>query len=168
MMFDDVPGSGCRWEDGDRVSLLTGQTAVVTGGAQGLGFAIAERFIAEGAGVVLGDLDLGATEAAAKQLGGQDVALAVRCDVTQADEVDALVAAAVERFGRLDIMVNNAGITGDAPIRKMTAEQFDQVIAVPLKGTWNGTKAAAAIMRENKRGVIVNMSSISGKVGLVG
>ena len=150
------------------MSLLTGQTAVVTGGAQGLGFAIAERFIAEGARVVLGDLDLGATEAAAKQLGGDDVALAVRCDVTKADEVDALVAAAVEQFGGLDIMVNNAGITRDATMRKMTEEQFDQVIAVHLKGTWNGTKAAAAIMRENKRGAIVNMSSISGKVGLVG
>ena len=125
------------------MSLLTGQTAVVTGGAQGLGFAIAERFIAEGARVVLGDLDLGATEAAAKQLGGDDVALAVRCDVTQADEVDALVAAAVERFGGLDIMVNNAGITRDATMRKMTEEQFDQVIAVHLKGTWNGIRKAA-------------------------
>ena len=122
------------------MSLLTGQTAVVTGGAQGLGFAIAERFIAEGARVVLGDLDLGATEAAAKQLGGDEVALAVRCDVTKADEVDALVAAAVERFGGLDIMVNNAGITRDATMRKMTEEQFDQVIAVHLKGTWNGNQ----------------------------
>ena len=79
-----------------------------------------------------------------------------------------MVAAAVEHFGGLDIMVNNAGITRDATMRKMTEEQFDQVIAVHLKGTWNGTKAAAAIMRENKRGAIVNMSSISGKVGLVG
>lgn len=148
------------------MSLLTGQTAVVTGGAQGLGYAIAEIFTAESARVVLGDLDLGATETAAKQLGG-DV-LAVRCDVTKADEVDALVAAAVERFGGLDIMVNNAGITRDATLRKMTEEQFDQVISVHLKGTWNGTKAAAAIMRENKRGAIVNMSSISGKVGLIG
>ncbi len=153
------------------MSLLTGQTAVVTGGAQGLGFAIAERFIAEGARVVLGDLDLGATEAAAKQLGVDSkdaVALAVRCDVTQADEVDALVAAAVERFGSLDIMVNNAGITRDATMRKMTEEQFDQVIAVHLKGTWNGIRKAAVIMRENKRGAIVNMSSLSGKVGLIG
>src|SRR5215468_4967404 len=94
-------------KDGDQVSLLTGQTAVVTGGAQGLGFAIAELFIAEGARVVLGDLDLGATEAAAKQLGGDDVALAVRCDVTSGDDVDGLVAAAVEQFGGLDVMVNN-------------------------------------------------------------
>jgi 3-oxoacyl-[acyl-carrier protein] reductase len=156
---------------GDEVSLLTGQTAVVTGGAQGLGFAIAERFIGEGARVVLGDLDLSSTEAAAKRLGGDsdnEVALAVRCDVTVADDVDALVAAAVERFGGLDIMVNNAGITRDATMRKMTEEQFDQVIAVHLKGTWNGTRMAAAIMRENKRGAIVNMSSLSGKVGLVG
>ncbi|GFG50059.1 3-oxoacyl-ACP reductase FabG [Mycolicibacterium agri] len=148
------------------MSLLTDQTAVVTGGAQGLGYAIAERFIAEGARVVIGDLDLGATQAAAKQLGSD--ALAVRCDVTKADEIDALIAAAVEHFGGLDIMVNNAGITRDATLRKMTEQQFDEVIAVHLKGTWNGTKAAAAIMRENKRGAIVNMSSISGKVGLVG
>ena len=153
---------------GDQVSLLAGQTAVVTGGAQGLGFAIAERFIAEGARVVLGDLDRSATEAAAKRLGGDDVALAVRCDVTAAADVEGLVGVAVERLGGLDIMVNNAGITRDATMRKMTEEQFDQVISVHLKGTWNGTRTAAAIMRENKRGAIVNMSSLSGKVGLVG
>ena len=88
--------------------------------------------------------------------------------MTSGDDVDALVGAAVERFGGLDIMVNNAGITRDATMRKMTEEQFDQVIAVHLKGTWNGLRKAAAIMRENKRGAIVNMSSISGKVGMVG
>src|SRR5271163_3556370 len=168
MMCDDVPGSGVQTEDGDQVSLLTGQTAVITGGAQGLGFAIAQRFVAEGARVVLGDVNLEATEVAAKQLGGVDRAASVRCDVTSADDVDALVAAAVDRFGGLDIMVNNAGITRDATMRKMTEEQFDQVIAVHLKGTWNGLRKAAAIMRENKRGAIVNMSSISGKVGMVG
>ena len=153
------------------MSLLTGQTAVVTGGAQGLGYAIAAKFISEGARVVLGDLDLPATEAAAKELAGSakdPVALAVRSDVTDAADVEALVNTAVERFGGLDIMVNNAGITRDATLRKMTEEQFDQVIAVHLKGTWHGLKAAAAIMRENGRGAIVNMSSISGKVGLVG
>jgi 3-oxoacyl-[acyl-carrier protein] reductase len=150
------------------VSLLKGQTAVVTGGAQGLGFAIAQRFVAEGARIVLGDVNLEATESAATQLGGDNVAVAVSCDVTSAADVDALVAAAVERFGGLDIMVNNAGITRDATMRKMTEEQFDQVIAVHLKGTWNGLRKAAAIMRENKRGTIVNMSSISGKVGMVG
>jgi 3-oxoacyl-[acyl-carrier protein] reductase len=150
------------------VSLLTGQTAVITGGAQGLGFAIAQRFVDEGARVVLGDVNLEATESAAKELGGDQVAIAVRCDVTSGDDVDALVGAAVDTFGALDIMINNAGITRDATMRKMTEEQFDQVIAVHLKGTWNGLRKAAAIMRENKRGAIVNMSSISGKVGMVG
>src|ERR1700721_473389 len=168
MMFDDVPQPGPEWRDGDRVSLLTGQTAVITGGAQGLGFAIAERFVAEGARVVLGDVNLEATEVAAKQLGGSDVAVAVRCDVTQAADVETLIQTAIERFGSLDIMVNNAGITRDATMRKMTEEQFDQVIDVHLKGTWNGIRAAAAIMRENKRGAIVNMSSLSGKIGLAG
>ncbi len=150
------------------MSLLEGQTAVVTGGAQGLGFAIAERFIAEGARVVLGDVNLEATQAAAEKLGGEQVAVAVRCDVTKADEVQNLIQTAIDRFGALDIMVNNAGITRDATMRKMTEEQFDQVIAVHLKGTWNGTRLAAAVMRETKRGVIINMSSISGKVGMIG
>ncbi|GJO08409.1 putative oxidoreductase [Mycobacterium marinum] len=150
------------------VSLLNGQIAVVTGGAQGLGLAIAERFVSEGARVVLGDVNLEATEAAAKQLGGGEVAVAVRCDVTKADEVETLLQTALERFGGLDIMVNNAGITRDATMRKMTEEQFDQVIDVHLKGTWNGIRLAAAIMRENNRGAIVNMSSVSGKVGMVG
>jgi 3-oxoacyl-[acyl-carrier protein] reductase len=150
------------------MALLDGRTAVVTGGAQGIGFAIAERYVAEGARVVLGDLDPDATAAAVEKLGGGDVAAAVRCDVTKADDVEALIAAAVDRFGGLDVMVNNAGITRDATMRKMTEEQFDQVIAVHLKGTWNGTRKAADVMRENKRGAIVNISSISGKVGLIG
>ncbi|MBX7450350.1 3-oxoacyl-ACP reductase FabG [Mycolicibacterium sp. 3033] len=150
------------------MGLLSGRVAVITGGAQGLGLAIAQRFVDEGARVVLGDVNLDATQAAADALGGADVARAVQCDVTSAEQVDALVAAAVEQFGSLDVMVNNAGITRDATMRKMTEEQFDQVIAVHLKGTWNGLRAASALMRENKRGAIVNMSSISGKVGMIG
>jgi 3-oxoacyl-[acyl-carrier protein] reductase len=148
--------------------MLTGQTAVITGGAQGLGLAIAERFVAEGARVVLGDVNLEETQVVAKRLGGDDVAVAVRCDVTKSSEVETLIQTAVERFGGLDIMVNNAGITRDATMRKMTEEQFDQVINVHLKGTWNGTRLAAAVMRENKRGAIINMSSVSGKVGMIG
>ena len=122
--------------------MLSGQTAVITGGAQGLGFAIAERFVAEGARVVLGDLDVDATEAATERLGGHASRRrgALRRAPSAAD-VDALVATAVERFGGLDIMVNNAGITRDATMRKMTEEQFDEVIAVHLKGTWNGMRS---------------------------
>ena len=148
--------------------LLAGRIAVITGGAQGLGFAIAEQFIAEGARVLLGDLDIDDTRAAAQALGGSEVARAVACDVTSASEVDHLIAAAVEEFGSVDVMVNNAGITRDATLRKMTEQQFDDVISVHLKGTWNGTRSAATIMREQGSGAIINMSSISGKVGFVG
>ncbi|MGH3949167.1 MAG: 3-oxoacyl-ACP reductase FabG [Pseudonocardiaceae bacterium] len=150
------------------MALLAGKTAVITGGAQGIGYAIADLFVAEGARVVLGDLDSDATEVAAKELGGPAVARAVRCDVTRSSDVDALLQAAVEGFGSLDVMVNNAGITRDATMRTMTEEQFDQVIDVHLKGTWNGTRKAATIMREQKSGAIVNLSSLSGKVGMVG
>jgi 3-oxoacyl-[acyl-carrier protein] reductase len=150
------------------MSLLAGQTAVITGGAQGLGFAIAEQFVAEGARVVLGDLNVDATQDAVDKLGGADVARAVKCNVTAYADVDALVDAAIEQFGRFDIMVNNAGITRDATLRKMTEDEFDQVISVHLKGTWNGLKKASTVMREQKSGAIVNMSSISGKVGMIG
>ncbi|RNF78227.1 3-oxoacyl-ACP reductase FabG [Streptomyces botrytidirepellens] len=150
------------------MALLSGKTAVITGGAQGIGLAIAELFVEEGARVVLGDLNPDAAEAAAKDLGGPAVARAVRCDVTSPSEVDTLTRAALEAFGSLDIMVNNAGITRDATMRTMAEEQFDQVIDVHLKGTWNGTRKAAAIMREQKSGAIVNLSSLSGKVGMVG
>ena len=148
--------------------LLEGKTAIVTGAAQGIGLAIAEKFVAEGARVVLGDLNADQVAAAAAGLGDESVALGVVCDVTSADDVQRLVDTAVETFGALDVMVNNAGITRDATMRKMTEEQFDQVIDVHLKGTWYGTRAAAAHMRERGTGSIVNLSSISGKVGLAG
>jgi len=150
------------------MALLAGRIAVITGGAQGLGYAIAQQFIAEGARVMLGDLNIDATRAAADSLGGSDVARACACDVTSVAAVDGLIAAAIEEFGNVNIMVNNAGITRDATLRKMSEEQFDEVISVHLKGTWNGTRTAAAVMREHGGGAIINMSSISGKVGLVG
>jgi 3-oxoacyl-[acyl-carrier protein] reductase len=150
------------------MTLLDGRVAAITGAAQGIGFAIAERFVAEGAKVVIGDVDLAGVGAAAEKLGGSAVAAGVRCDVTQAPEVETFLQTAVDRFGSLDVVVNNAGITRDATMRTMTEEQFDQVISVHLKGTWNGTRIAARIMREQKRGAIVNISSLSGKVGMVG
>ena len=148
--------------------LLSGRTAVITGAAQGLGFAIAQLFVSEGARVVIGDVNEEVAQAAASQLGGSDFAVAKRCDVRSSTDVEALLNLAVNNFGTVDVMVNNAGITRDATMRKMTEEQFDEVIAVHLKGTWNGTRLAANIMREHRGGSIVNMSSISGKVGFVG
>ena len=150
------------------MELLANRTAVVTGGAQGIGFEIARTFVEAGARVVIGDLDLDAATAAADKLGGADVAHAVRCNVVHAEQVDEMLGAAVQRFGSLDVMVNNAGITRDATMRTMTENDFDLVIDVHLKGTWNGTRKAAAIMRDAKRGAIVNISSLSGKVGMVG
>ena len=149
------------------MALLDNKTAVITGGAQGIGRAVAERFVAEGARVVLADLDGAAAEAAAKEL-GPDVATGVACDVVNGEDVERALETAVSTYGSLDIVVNNAGITRDATMRKMTEDQFDQVIAVHLKGCWHGTRLAAARMREQKSGAIVNISSISGKVGMVG
>jgi len=155
--------------------LLAGKVAVVTGGAQGIGLAIAKRYVDEGAKVVLGDLNEEAMAKAVAELngqlgglGGESVATAVRCDVTSYAEVDALLTAAVDRWGSLDVLVNNAGITRDATMRTMTEEQFDTVISVHLKGCWNGTKLASLIMREQGSGAIVNISSLSGKVGMIG
>ncbi|HJA37964.1 MAG TPA: 3-oxoacyl-ACP reductase FabG [Candidatus Brevibacterium intestinigallinarum] len=151
------------------MALLEGRTAVITGGAQGLGLAIAQAFVAEGANVVLGDLNEEAVIEAAKSLDVGDRAIGMGCNVAELSQVDALVQKAVEVFGSLDVMVNNAGITRDATMRKMTEEQFDQVIAVHLRGTWNGLKTASAIMREQENGgSIINVSSISGKVGMLG
>lgn len=150
------------------MKLLEGHTAVVTGGAQGIGLAIARVFVREGARVVIGDLQAEAGRIAAAELGGPEVALARVCDVTVAADVQTLLDAAVDGFGRLDIMVNNAGVTRDATMRTMTEEQFDEVVAVHLKGCWNGTRLAAAVMREQKSGSIINLSSISGKVGMIG
>lgn len=148
------------------MTLLKGRTAVITGGAQGLGRAIADRFVSEGARVVLGDVDLVTAESAAAEL-GSDVALAVRCDVTSESDVAALVGAA-DAFGGIDVMVNNAGVLRDATMRKMSLDDFRLVIDTHVQGTWLGTRAAAAVMRERGSGSIVNMSSISGKVGNLG
>jgi 3-oxoacyl-[acyl-carrier protein] reductase len=151
------------------VTLLEGQAAVITGGAQGIGEAIARTFADAGAKVVIGDVDGDAAEMTAKALRDKGYeAIGVRTDVTSPEDVDALIEAALDSFGRLDVFVNNAGITRDATMRKMTLEDFDLVIDVHLKGTWLGTKAAAAVMREQGSGSIINMSSVSGKVGMPG
>ena len=148
------------------MGLLEGRIAVITGGAQGLGYAIAQAFVKEGANVVLGDVNAEGVAAAVEQLDVGDRAVGLACNVTSAHDVDALVTEAKDRFGSLDIMVNNAGITRDATMRKMTEEQFDQVIDVHLKGCWLGTRAACTIMREQESGgSIINVSSGNGFAG---
>ncbi|MEC3853711.1 3-oxoacyl-ACP reductase FabG [Paenarthrobacter ureafaciens] len=148
------------------MELLKERTAVITGGANGLGLATAVAFAREGANVVIGDLDAEQAAKAAASLGIGDRAVGIGCNVTSTDDVDRLAAAARDTFGGLDVWVNNAGFTRDATMRKMSEDDFDAVISVHLKGAWLGTRAAANIMRDQPNGgSIINVSSISGKVG---
>lgn len=146
---------------------LSGTVSVVTGGAQGIGLAIARRLADVGSHVVIADRDGDLAAQAAAGLSTPSIGAA--CDVSNADEMQAVVDRAFSEFGRLDVFVNNAGITRDATLRTMTPEQFDQVIAVHLRGSWLGVKTASLAMRaQSQPGAIVNISSISGKVGLIG
>jgi 3-oxoacyl-[acyl-carrier protein] reductase len=141
--------------------LLAERVAVVTGAGQGIGREIARSLRSFGANVVLADIDVDAAKAAAEEVGG----LGLACDVTSEEQVRAVVADTVGAFGRLDVFVNNAGVTRDASLKKMTVDQFDTVITVHLRGTWLGVREASAVMREAKSGSIINISSLSGKSG---
>ncbi|MGW5113083.1 3-oxoacyl-ACP reductase FabG [Nocardia sp. NPDC004123] len=144
-------------------ALLDGKAAVVTGAAGGIGLAIAELFYAHGASVVLADLNENGARAAAESLGERAIGLG--CNVTDEGSVQTLVDETVRWAGGLDVFVNNAGVTRDASLRKMTVADFDTVIAVHLRGTWLGLRAASAVMRDAGHGSIINMSSLSGKSG---
>lgn len=141
---------------------LKGRIAVITGAAQGIGRACAERFLAEGANVAIGDVNETRLLETAQEIGPSERVLAVVTDVSKKGQVDALVAKAVETFGRLDIMVNNAGICPIVPFLDVTEETYDKVLAVNLRGAFFGTQAAGRQMiAQGKGGVIINMSSIN-------
>lgn len=146
--------------------LLAGKVAIVTGSAQGIGLAIADTFLANGAKVVVVDLDGAKVEAVAKErLGAGHAVIGVQCDVTSPEDVDRVVAETLAAFGRVDVLVNNAGVTKDRYMAKMSVEDFDLVVDVSLKGAWLGTRAVAPLFREQKSGAVINMSSLSGKIG---
>lgn len=148
---------------------LSDRTAVITGSAQGIGLEIARLLGSHGARVVLADMNGQKAEETAALLRADGIqAVPIECDVTDESAVDAVVDKAQREFDTLDIWVNNAGITRDASLRKMTLEDFRLVVDVHLTGTWLGVRAASAVMRERKAGSIVNISSISGKVGNLG
>jgi len=141
---------------------FAGKIAVITGAAQGIGRATAERFLAEGARVVLADIDEARLAATAAEIGTADSVLAVPTDVAEKAAIDALIAAAVARFGRIDTLVNNAGICPVADFLDFTEEQFDRTLAVNLRAAFFGTQAAGRQMiAQGTGGVIVNMSSIN-------
>ncbi|WP_068122621.1 3-oxoacyl-ACP reductase FabG [Nocardioides massiliensis] len=153
------------------MSLLAGKVALVTGAAQGIGRATAECLAESGARVLVADIDGEEAQAAADVINAKhaaDTALGLAVDVRSQVDAEAAVGAAVEQWGSLDVVVNNAGITRDATLRHMTLEAWQAVFEVNLHGMMLVTQAAAAVMREQGSGSIVNISSISGKVGLVG
>jgi 3-oxoacyl-[acyl-carrier protein] reductase len=145
---------------------LKDRVAIVTGAARGIGNAVAWAFLREGAKVVLVDVEKTGLELLQQEIrrgGGQ--ALAVPCDVSKASEVKQMVDQVQRVFGRIDILVNNAGIIRRGTIETVTEEDWDQVIAVNLKGPFNCSKAVVGIMKKQGYGKIVNVSSIAGKLG---
>ncbi|MBN9155554.1 MAG: 3-oxoacyl-ACP reductase FabG [Microbacterium sp.] len=148
--------------------LIEGSVCVVTGGARGLGFAMARRLLAEGGNVVITDVSDDALAAAVESLGAGSAVLPLIARASVIEDVAMVAEATVDRFGGMDVWVNNAGFTRDATMRKMPVDDFDAVIDVHLRGAWLGTRAAADYMRDHGGGSIINVSSISGKVGNAG
>jgi len=144
---------------------LDGKAAIVTGAASGIGRAIAATLGAAGAAVCVGDLDEEGSRRVAAEIersGGR--AIAVRADVSRADQVEALVRATAEAFGRMDILVNNAGLQHVAPVHEFPLEKWNQLIGVMLTGTFLCTRAALPHMMTKRWGRVVNISSIHGLV----
>jgi 3-oxoacyl-[acyl-carrier protein] reductase len=157
-------------DEGETAMGLEGRAAIVTGGTRGIGRAIALDLAANGADVALNYRKSAnmATELAETIRRQGRRALAVQADVSSYDDAQVMVKAVLEDFGRLDILVNNAGMNWDGVVWKMTEEQWDRVIAVDLKGTFNYTRAVTPVFRAQGSGKIVNITSINGLRGKFG
>ncbi|WP_158736375.1 3-oxoacyl-[acyl-carrier-protein] reductase [Alteribacillus sp. YIM 98480] len=148
---------------------LENKTVVITGGARGIGAATAEKFLTEGANVVLVDLKQEEVEQMANSFSAYEgKVVGVEADVTKKDSAQNSIESAVKHFGTVDVLINNAGITADAQLLKMEEDQWDNVIDVNLKGVFLMTQAAAAQMKEQSSGVILNASSVVGLYGNFG
>ena len=148
---------------------LPGKVSIITGAASGIGKATALKFAREGAIVAVCDLGREGVDAAVAEInaeGGQ--ALGYVVNVTERAQISAVVSDLKARFGRVDVLVNNAGIVADAQLSKMTDEQFDQVINVNLRGVYNCARAVVDVMVEQGSGVILNASSVVGLSGNFG
>ncbi len=158
------------------MGVLDGRSAIVTGSARGIGRATAELLAAQGASVLINDLDADVAEQAAKEIAGETAVFAG--DLTKGDTPEQLVATAIDAFGKIDIIVNNAGYTIDAPIHKMSDEQFQAMLDIHLVVPFKVIRAAAPHLREPAKQEreegnevfrkIVNVSSISGTMGNAG
>jgi len=149
---------------------LQDRVAIVTGGAQGIGFAIASLLAQRGAGILIADVMTDKAEAAAKEIAdksGRKI-LAKSVNVTETASVKTMVDTALDQFGKVDILVNNAGITRDNLIMRMAEEDWDAVLNINLKGAFNCSQAVVRLMMKQRYGRIINISSVSGVVGQAG
>ena len=148
---------------------LTGKVALVTGAAQGIGRAIALLLARNGADIVVSDINLEKAEETAKEIRAiGPKATAVKVDVSNLSDVERMVEALIEKLAKIDILVNNAGITRDKLILRMTEEDWDAVLGVNLKGTFNCTKTVIRHMAKQRSGKIVNIASVVGEMGNAG
>ncbi len=148
---------------------LKDKVAIITGAAKGIGAATAVKFGKEGAKVAVCDIDMESIEKTVneiKEMGGE--AIGFKVDITKKEEIEKMVKTLMDKYGKINVLINNAGIISDAQLYKMTDDQFDKVININLKGTYLCTKAVVSIMREQGHGSIINASSIVGLYGNFG
>ncbi|ADB62641.1 short-chain dehydrogenase/reductase SDR (plasmid) [Haloterrigena turkmenica DSM 5511] len=147
---------------------VSGETAIVTGASTGIGRAIAERFAADGVDVVVCSRSLEDLEEVAGAINDSDrpgTALAVECDITDWDAVEALAEATVDEFGGIDILVNNAGASFQAPFEEFSQNAWRTIVDINLNGTFNCTQVVGEYMRESGSGTVINISSVAGRDG---
>ena len=147
---------------------VAGKTAIVTGASSGIGKTIAERFADDGANVVICSREQANVDSVAEEIEASDAsgrALAVECDVTDRDAVEALVDATVEEFGAIDVLVNNAGASFMAPFEDISENGWETIVNINLHGTFHCTQVAGERMRENGGGAVINLASVAGQGG---
>lgn len=151
------------------MSILQNQTAIVTGASRGIGKGIATVLGREGANVVIADINGDGAKKTAVELVGQGLrAVAIQVDITKSDQVEFMARNVVEQFGRIDILVNNAGVVSNIPVLEFPEEEWHETIAVNLTGVFLCSKYVGKIMVKQRSGRIINISSLSGRVGVPG